>query len=767
MLDIQTLLIVAVLAALILAWSMGILFRRPPWPPEAGYWSAAGLLIAAGAGLIAARNHAPDTLSIVVANLAIIGGETGFLAGVEVYCGRRPGVWLPAIVLMSTLAGLLAFTFGSFDTDARIVVVSVAQAVMCGAVAWFLIRYVVRRPGHHALDGIAALPFALHAVASVGRAIATVLYDHEVGPFLQAGPIQAAALLEAIAFLTLVTVALNFLIISRERARAEDVIWATGAGTWDWSIARDVVRVNARWAEMLGFTRAELDPVTGRQWRSRIHPADLARVERHVRDHLEGQTPIYEVEARLQHKDGHYIWVRHGGRVVEWDADGTALRMTGTHTDVTAGVARAQEIQAQRNLLAKLARQIPGVIYQVVLGPDGVLRFPYASDGLQDVFGLSPDAVEDDGAMVFDRLQREDRARVLDELRHSARTLETWRSEFRVIGPEGALSWYEGHATPESLPDGGVLWHGLITTIDARIRKRQALERYARDLEYAHQQLEDQAAALSDLAATHAATSELLSREVATKNRFFGIVAHDLRSPLTALLGLTDLLVQGAETKPAAELRAFAQHIHDSTRNLYTLLEQLLDWARLQMGSTAPRARDVPLAPLVTQALLPARAAATAKGIGLEVNVPADLAAHVDADMLHAVLRNLMSNAIKFTPTGGRIWITAGVAPDRDTIWLAVNDTGVGLDPAATPDLFNVAVKTTTPGTGGEKGTGLGLPLCAEMIRLNGGTITAEPGADGIGATVRVTLPAGQDAGQDEGVHGGATPSGDSVAASM
>nr|WP_246152321.1 HAMP domain-containing sensor histidine kinase [Roseospira navarrensis] len=234
----------------------------------------------------------------------------------------------------------------------------------------------------------------------------------------------------------------------------------------------------------------------------------------------------------------------------------------------------------------------------------------------------------------------------------------------------------------------------------------------------------------------------MLGHEVATKNRFFGIVAHDLRSPFTSLLGLTELIVRGAETRPRADLRDLATHVRDSARHLHTLLEQLLEWAGLQMGSTAPHPTDVDVGRIAVEILAQYADSAGTKGVHLASRVPADLRVHADPDMLRAVLRNLVANAIKFTSSGDRVWIEAAPAPDGATVTLAVHDTGVGLDPAQSAHLFDVAVKTTAPGTAGERGTGLGLPLCAEMVRLNGGRIEAEPGPDGVGTTLRVTLPA-------------------------
>lgn len=229
---------------------------------------------------------------------------------------------------------------------------------------------------------------------------------------------------------------------------------------------------------------------------------------------------------------------------------------------------------------------------------------------------------------------------------------------------------------------------------------------------------------------------EILNRQ---KDRFFSILAHDLRSPFNALLGLSQhLLDQRAHLTPA-ERDEFLTAIHHSVRDLYALLENLLEWARVQMMKGAQFEPTVTnLRDLVTAAIASMRTMARQKGVQVDNAVEAFLV-RVDRDMIGAVLRNLLENAVKFTDTGGRVTVAA----TGDDGWVAVTvaDTGVGMAPELVQRLFRLDEKVTTPGTGGERGTGLGLLLCKELVERHGGRISVSSRL-GAGTSFRFTLPA-------------------------
>lgn len=231
--------------------------------------------------------------------------------------------------------------------------------------------------------------------------------------------------------------------------------------------------------------------------------------------------------------------------------------------------------------------------------------------------------------------------------------------------------------------------------------------------------------------------SEELERLNQVKDKFFSIISHDLRSPINALSGMLDLLDRGA-----VKQEEFPSHIRElRTRfnHTRTLLNNLLDWTLLQMDKLNLQAAKIDLHKIVEeniQLLGPMQG----KNIRLINEVPNPAIAFADSNTVNLVIRNLMTNAIKFTNDGGKVAVQA---QDRGLEWLiSVKDNGVGIKPEVLKILFDKTAPYTTRGTANEKGTGLGLILCKEFVEKNGGRIWVES-EEGRGSTFWFTLPKG------------------------
>lgn len=226
---------------------------------------------------------------------------------------------------------------------------------------------------------------------------------------------------------------------------------------------------------------------------------------------------------------------------------------------------------------------------------------------------------------------------------------------------------------------------------------------------------------------------------LAEKDKFFSIIAHDLKSPMSGLLGLSRLFLEEAGNMTLKELRNVAEAMHKSSELLYALMDNLLTWSLMQQGMMeyAPAPRS--LRDLVRESVAPLLSVAEHKKIAVEQRVPADLMALADARMLTTVLRNLVSNALKFTASGGSVDIVA--RKEGGMLQVSVRDSGTGMDAQTLAGIFSIDRKTTRPGTAGESGTGLGLALCKEFVEKHGGRIWAES-APGRGSTFHVTVPA-------------------------
>jgi len=206
-----------------------------------------------------------------------------------------------------------------------------------------------------------------------------------------------------------------------------------------------------------------------------------------------------------------------------------------------------------------------------------------------------------------------------------------------------------------------------------------------------------------------------------TKDKFFSIVAHDLKSPFNALLVLTNLLIDDYDTFTEDERKQFIRQIKASSENTFSLLQNLLDWASTQMGKTMVVPENIDISKILQEAITLLTPTAKNKKIRIISNIPENTIAWGDKNMVSTVILNLVSNAIKFTPIDGQIEINSSVSNHHLEVLVA--DTGVGISPKNIEKLFRPDQKIQTVGTAKETGTGLGLILCKEFIEKNNGKI--------------------------------------------
>jgi PAS domain S-box-containing protein len=219
--------------------------------------------------------------------------------------------------------------------------------------------------------------------------------------------------------------------------------------------------------------------------------------------------------------------------------------------------------------------------------------------------------------------------------------------------------------------------------------------------------------------------SEAKYRELnATKDKFFSIISHDLRSPFNAILGLSDLAVKKLQNKEYERIQTYTEAIQQTSRQAYSLLNNLLYWSRLQRGKIDFKPEKIKLSEEVHKAVGLMRANLSEKSIYLSVNVPGNLTIYADPDMLETIIRNLLSNAVKFTNKNGKISI---LAKQKDgAVLVEIEDSGVGIDSENMNKLFSISSNYSTPGTNKEEGSGLGLVLCKEFVDKHNGKIWVE-----------------------------------------
>jgi len=230
-----------------------------------------------------------------------------------------------------------------------------------------------------------------------------------------------------------------------------------------------------------------------------------------------------------------------------------------------------------------------------------------------------------------------------------------------------------------------------------------------------------------------------LMRTVQTKDKLFSIIAHDLRSPFTALVGLTSVLANQSSEMKSDEVKEYGSLIHESSQKLLNLIENLLYWSRSQTGKLKLVPKEFTIHNLVAEVSSVLSLQANAKQISIENNIDPSTLVFADYETSATVIRNLISNAIKFTNANGQIAVDA--EQKGPMVEIRITDNGVGISPANLSKLFKIEQSFSTKGTGEEAGTGLGLVVCKEFAEKNKGTIDVIS-KEGLGTTFIIKLPA-------------------------
>lgn len=264
--------------------------------------------------------------------------------------------------------------------------------------------------------------------------------------------------------------------IQQSERRLSNVLSIIGEGVWDWDIRTNKIWNNKRWCELLGLADDRLEHNLA-FIKKIVHPDDLQGMLNRVQDCLDGKSSFFS-EHRIIAADGSIIWVKDRGDITERDENGKPIRMAGSIADITQRKLYEAKLKESSDLLAKLTNEVPGMLYQFKLKPDGTMSFPYSSEGIREIYELSPEQVKNDASVGIKQIHPDDADMVFSSIKKSAETLKTWQLEYRVLLPAQGLRWRSGAARPERLEDGSVLWHGYIKDITEKKKIELEKEQY-------------------------------------------------------------------------------------------------------------------------------------------------------------------------------------------------------------------------------------------------------------------------------------------------
>ena len=463
--------------------------------------------------------------------------------------------------------------------------------------------------------------------------------------------------------------------LAESEQRWELAVSGANDGIWDWNVQSGEIYYSERWKNMLGYSCDEIgDGVE--EWSSRVHPDDLAHAMSELQRHLRGESDFYQSEQRMRCKSGEYIWILDRGRALI-DGDGKAVRMSGSHSDINAR--RAAEARAQEH-----AEQLTAIFD---LSPDGFVSF----DGAHCVKYVSP---------VFTRMTAIEASEMIglgeDEFSQSL---------IKVCLPEAP---FPGIASLRGAGKGAAEQRRMFEISGASKRVLQV------DLR------ESQTASVSQILYLRDISHETEVDRL--KSEFLSTAAHELRTPMASIYGFAEVLL--TQKLDEASRQEFLAIIFKQSGLMASILNELLDLARIE----ARRGKDFVFKAAHVQTLVneivhefklpPGRSPPTMTAPAVPLYILVD-----HKKMQQAVL-NVLSNAYKYSPSGGEVNISVEDKPQSGRVAIRITDHGIGLTPAQRERVGERFYRADMSGK--LPGTGLGMSIVNEIVLLHGGAIEIE-----------------------------------------
>lgn len=497
------------------------------------------------------------------------------------------------------------------------------------------------------------------------------------------------------------TASLDFEKAIREREeRYRLVCRATNDVIWDWDLDTNRVERNEAILQYFGVEPGEPGPSL-ESWSQRIHPEDVERVTRGIREAIESGKESWTDEYRLRKSDGSYATVLDRGYIAR-DASGKAYRVIGSMLDLTERRRVEAALRESELFHRQLIESIPGMVF--TNRPDGSCDF--ASEQWVEYTGVPTERLLGDG---WGELPHpDDRARVIEAWRAAFTERAPYDLEYRVRRRDGEYEWFKVRGRPIRDASGRIVrWFGMAINVH--------------DLKMAE---------------------EALREADRRKDHFLAMLAHELRNPLAPIRTAVYLLRKLGPREPA--LDRIRDIIDRQVTHMARLIDDLLDVSRIGRGKIDLRRERCDLVQIVRQTAEDYRASLEAGGVTLSVRAP-DAPLWVDGDRtrLAQIIGNLLHNAGKFTPPGGRVDVRVEAdAPPRDsTAVVTIEDTGIGIEPALLPRLFDPFSQGDQGIARSKGGLGLGLALVKGLVELHGGAVAVHSEGPDRGTTFTVRIP--------------------------
>ncbi len=470
---------------------------------------------------------------------------------------------------------------------------------------------------------------------------------------------------------------------------------------WDWNIATDVLVVNERWAEILGYEMSEVE-LTNNFWLKHLHPDDIAKTANSLQEHWQGTQPYFSVEYRLHTKQGQLRWAIVRGKIVEWDADGLPLRMVGTQIDMTEQKEAQSALEESEERFRQIAENVHEVFY---IHDPKALKLIYVSPAYETIWGRKTEDILLDNTDFIKAIHPDDVQRVVNALRIEMEGGPLFNDEYRIIRPDGKIRhiWARDNALWN---DAGEIYR--IIGIAEDITERKLAEKQMLEI--------------------------TLERErVRILSDFINDASHEFRTPLSIIN--TKLYLLG-RTEDEERRAGYMQNIRDQIDDIVTLLESLVLMSKLDLSDNS--LMNVQLDEVLHLLGNEMTESAAARDMTLTYELTETTPPIFgNFENIYRVFSNILENALRYTPPGG--YITVRKYMEELSVVIEIEDNGQGIAADEMPQIFKSFFRGDAAHT--TRGFGLGLPLAQRIIESYHGRIevTSEVGK---GSIFRVFLPA-------------------------
>lgn len=503
----------------------------------------------------------------------------------------------------------------------------------------------------------------------------------------------------------------------RERQqRLELAVFGGNLGTWDWEYKTGELRINKQWAEMLGYTTAEIKPHLS-LWKHLVHPDDLPKTLRILNRHIKGETDFYEAEFRMKRKSGEWMWILARGKVIERDGEGKPLRVCGTHLDVDESRKTAEKLkksEREKNLILEN-------IAETVNYNDRNMVVQWINPRGCQMAGLTQE--ETIGRHCYEIWCKRDSPCPDCPAKKS---MESGKQETRDRRTPDGKTWLVTGMPVRD--DKNEIIGAIETAIDITERKR----------------VEDDLKRQTEIAREMARKAEEASR---VKSDFLTNMSHEIRTPMTAILGYADILLEEPcqDGESPGRIEAL-KSIQRNGKHLLCVINSILDLSKIEAGIMEVECTACSPQKLLAEVYSLMQVRAAEKNIALECKSAADVPQMICTDPLRLkqILNILVENAIKFCEAGS-VRVEAAMLHSEGKcpqIRFDVIDTGIGMNQCQIEKLFHPFTQADCSSTRRFGGTGLGLTISRRLARLLGGDI-AVSSVPGAGSVFSVTIDAG------------------------